>query len=207
MKRLVMLSELLVDVPFCPFPCAAFGTAKTAPCIFIHNLKMRQICKLSLPNACILVLSKPDLSGEMQSYMGGDVPCIARSRPFWIRSRFRSPITLPRMRSGPLPWDERTGCFAIRRKVPKPAPLYTPWWKALRQMGLSRSLISSMFWYNCHTLGSPHLMKNWKPSCLGRPISSKNTRFQIPMLTKNAISTSGRPQTRGLPFSHYRTII
>ena len=47
---------------------------------------------------------------------------------------------------------------------------------------------------------SPHLMKNWKPSCLGHPISSKITRCQTPMLTKNAISTSGRPQTRDLPF-------
>ena len=118
----------------------------------------------------------------------------------WITVRFRSPIILLKTQSGPLPWDERTGCFAIRRKVPRQAPLYTPWWKARRQMGLSRSHISSMCWYSFHTLGSPHLMKNWKPSCLGHPISSKTTKFQIPMLTKNAISTSGRPQTRDLPF-------
>lgn len=32
---------------------------------------------------------------------------------FLITEKFQSPITLPRMRSDPLPWDERTGCFAI----------------------------------------------------------------------------------------------
>ena len=94
----------------------------------------------------------------------------------WITVRFRSPIILLKTQSGPLPWDERTGCFAIRRKVPRQAPLYTPWWKARRQMGLSRSHISSMCWYSFHTLGShpsheeletlmpwaPHIQQDYK---------------------------------------------
>ena len=113
--------------------------------------------------------------------------------------RFRSPITLPRMRSGPLPWDERTGCFAIRQKVLRPAPLYTPWWRVRRQMGLSRSPISSMCWYSFRTLGSPHLMKNWKPSCPGHPISSKTIKFQIPMHTQSAISTNERQTSNTRP--------
>ena len=118
---------------------------------------------------------------------------------FWIRPRFQSPITLPRMRSGLLPWDERTGCFVIRQKVLRPAPLYTPWWRARRQMGLSRSPISSMCWYSYRTLESAHLMKNWKLLCLGRPISSKTIKFQIPMHTQSAISTNERQASNTRP--------
>ena len=80
-----------------------------------------------------------------------------------------------------------------------PAPLYTPWWRVRRQMGLSRSPISSMCWYSLHTLGSPHLMKNWKPSCPGHPISSKTIKFQIPMHTQSAISTNERQASNTRP--------
>ena len=58
---------------------------------------------------------------------------------------------------------------------------------------------SSMCWYSFHTLGSPHLMKNWKPSCPGHPISSKTIKFQIPMHTQSAISTNERQASNTRP--------
>ena len=58
---------------------------------------------------------------------------------------------------------------------------------------------SSMCWYSFHTLGSPHLMKNWKPSCPGHPISSKTIKFQIQMHTQSAISTNERQASNTRP--------
>lgn len=43
------------------------------------------------------------------------------------------PLTWQKTRSVRLLWAARTGCSAIRPKVPKPVRWYTPWWKAQRQ--------------------------------------------------------------------------
>ena len=57
------------------------------------------------------------------------------------------------------------------------------------------------------TLGIPHLLKNWKPSCLGHPISSKNTRYQTPMLTKVLSRLAADLKHEVCRFGCYRAII
>ena len=43
------------------------------------------------------------------------------------------PLTWQKTPSVRLPLDVRTGCSAMRPKVPRPVRWYTPWWKAQRQ--------------------------------------------------------------------------
>ena len=49
------------------------------------------------------------------------------------------------------------------------------WSKVQRQTVLNLLLISSTCWWSCRTWGKTNPMRNWNRSCLGHPISSRNS--------------------------------
>ena len=77
----------------------------------------------------------------------------------------------------------------------------SPHLRRLYEVGLKAPLAALVI------LGNFHLMKYWKPSCPGRPISNKNTRCQTPTLTQKSISTNGRPQHEACRFSRCRVVM